>query len=68
MIFLVTGIKINNSSNGLIEHIKYKTFTEKLGTYYFEDEKTKESNIEYYSEIYGSAIGEQYRQINIKRK
>ena len=44
------------------------TFTEKLGTYYIEDEKTKESNIEYYSGIYGQAIGEQYRKINIKRK
>ncbi len=45
-------IKIDTTTEGLIDFIKDKTFIEELGTYYIEDVNSKESNIEEYGEEY----------------
>lgn len=54
--FQENNIKINDDIDGLIEYVGSRVFTEELGTYYIEDEKSKEQNIEDYGETYGKII------------
>lgn len=54
--FQENNIKINNDIVGLVEYVGSRIFTEELGTYYIEDENSKEQNIEDYGETYGKII------------
>ncbi len=55
------GITID-TSEGLVDHVNGKKFTEQLGTFYIEDVNQKKDAIQKYSETYSDQESEFYRK------